>query len=440
MRGWWVIAAVCTACISENRRPVGDAQGDADGGPDIIPCDGCAIGDTCFGVGDPNPSNGCEACVPSLADDRWSPIEAGSDGPVACDDDDPCTPSGSCSQGQCAIPVAAPACGEVPECVASVGCDCAVTLEANRCLIDGVCYARGDLAPDNACMVCAPDSDAFRWTFATGRCDDGDACTDNDQCDQGQCAGAPKICADQVSCTTDFCDGGLCQHQLSNSWCLIEGQCFETGTASPDNPCMVCDPRTGQGQFSAAVGQACDDDDRCSSASACTADGQCVGAVDDVDAEPNDFLANAQDVGIVDMAEVLPSGSVTANLVGDDRDLFRWGMTLSNLGLFFEPKVNVVADGPTALEVCVYARCGQSAQAASKPTVTCASSFDRAQLDDSIQGCCVDVAAGDELTMILPASCAGATVQGFGYASVQPKGEVDAASCGGYLLMWGATD
>ena len=437
VRAWWGIAVVCTGCISESRRPVGDTRADV---PEIIDCAGCAIADACEDPGKVNPLNPCEACVPSVATDRWSPIEAGGEGPFVCADDDPCTPDGSCSQGECLVPVAAPACGEPPSCVAAVGCDCSYTLVEGACLIEGVCYGTDDRAPGNGCLACRSGLDSFDWSFASGLCDDLDPCTDNDQCDQGQCAGVPKTCNDDRSCTIDFCDGGQCQHQLSTQTCLIDDVCYAPSAASPANPCMQCTPSSSQRQFTAAVGKDCDDDNRCTSVSACNADGLCVGAPDAIDDEPNDDLGTAQDVGVADALDGFPSGVVPANLVDGDRDVFRWGMTYTNLGLLFEPPVRVELEGATAIELCLYARCGQSSQVNIKPTVSCASQFDRAQLDDDTPGCCADIQAGEEATMILSATCTGSVVQGFAYASVQPKAGVDAATCGSYVLSWGATE
>jgi hypothetical protein len=58
--------------------------------------------------------------------------------------------------------------------------------------------------------------------------------------------------------------------------CLIAGLCFPAGTASPGNPCLVCDPARDSAGWSDDDGQTCDDGLACTTGDACSA-GQCQG-------------------------------------------------------------------------------------------------------------------------------------------------------------------
>lgn len=75
-------------------------------------------------------------------------------------------------------------------------------------------------------------------------CDDGDPCTSADVCRAGICTGTRYVCDDQLSCTTDRCDGqGGCTAQLKPGFCLISNSCFATGAQERQRPCKICDPQ-----------------------------------------------------------------------------------------------------------------------------------------------------------------------------------------------------
>jgi hypothetical protein len=89
-------------------------------------------------------------------------------------------------------------------------------------------------------------------------CDDGDACTTEDFCDEdGVCAGAPRLCIDDDLCTTDH----LCEPEIGCVFPPVSGPC-EDG-----NPCTIYDQceegACTPGSYSPGCG-ACDpDDDHC---------------------------------------------------------------------------------------------------------------------------------------------------------------------------------
>ncbi len=52
------------------------------------------------------------------------------------------------------------------------------------------------------------------YEFFPSDCDDGDLCTTDDQCLNGECVGTPMDCADEDDCTEDSCEDGACVHDL----------------------------------------------------------------------------------------------------------------------------------------------------------------------------------------------------------------------------------
>ena len=106
---------------------------------------------------------------------------------------------------------------------------------------------------------------------ASGPCNDGDACTVNDECKGGVCAGQPVDCDDGVVCTTDSCTDGLCASVVAQDFCHIGGVCYANGDKNPQNGCERCAGPSSQTNWSALTG-ACDDGDDC------TTD-QCQGGV-----------------------------------------------------------------------------------------------------------------------------------------------------------------
>ncbi len=91
------------------------------------------------------------------------------------------------------------------------------------CLIDDVCYAEGEVDPDNSCLVCDPTTNQTDWSDNDGAsCEDNVFCNGADTCDAGACSVH----------TGDPCnDDGL--------WCNGEESCDETNDEclSSGDPC-----------------------------------------------------------------------------------------------------------------------------------------------------------------------------------------------------------
>jgi MYXO-CTERM domain-containing protein len=99
-------------------------------------------------------------------------------------------------------------------------CDGCPNTSGPTCAIDGLtCLAPGDTNPANGCQECQPYESRTSWVIDTSNsCDDGNACTTNDRCDEfGDCVGDDvdwgTDCDDGNPCTRDDeCDGlGTCE-------------------------------------------------------------------------------------------------------------------------------------------------------------------------------------------------------------------------------------
>jgi hypothetical protein len=164
--------------------------------------------------------------------------------------------------------------------------------------------------------------------FVGGACDDGNACTLLDVCEDGVCVGTEPVsctstdqchgavcdtesgacispaladgtvCDDGDLCTTlDMCTGGVCSGE--SVVCAPEGDCHDGG---------VCDPATGMctgGEL--PDGTACDDGDLCTVDDICL-DGTCVGGEAVVCASDQ-----CNDGGICDPATGLCAGAPVAD-------------------------------------------------------------------------------------------------------------------------------
>ncbi|MCC6624613.1 MAG: hypothetical protein IT385_25415 [Deltaproteobacteria bacterium] len=402
-------------------------------------CDGCLIGETCVPADTPNPEDDCQVCAPGRDADGWS--TAADDSP--CDDDDPCTGEGTCDQGQCAAPLL-PDCGVLPACASDIACDedgCFYVLVGRACYIDGECREEGALMPGNPCRWCEPDRDQRDWSDNDGRvCDDDDACTYEDTCEDGECLGTENDCGDPYACTLDFCDEGQCRNMVDVHACLIEDACHQDDAPSPDAPCRVCDPLSNQRAWTVTPDADCDDHDVCTKEDACDASGRCLGTRIVRGAEPNEEPSQATliDEGVT----TYPAGDLELNLSPlTDRDFVSWSMPLAAVDGVRRPTTRVANDALRDMKSCVYAACGQVLNALVKPTVVCGGLS--AEVLGPVAGCCDTVPPGEQRTVAIEAVCpdGGTVQQGMAFASVRFVSNVaaeQAPTCGDYTIEWGA--
>ena len=254
----------------------------------------------------------CLICAESAGD---VPVDA-ADG-TACGEG---AAVGTCQGGLC----------EATDLCAGVDCDdgfactgdscadgiCSSALAASFCLISDACYDEGELNVADDCQICDVASDQSSWSDAADdtacgsdaaastcqagvceltdlcadvACDDGFACTD-DSCDpqSGACVHdstgcgcfTDDDCEDELPCSSESCamaDGWSQCEVTSIAGCLIEGACWSDLDVKPEDPCLVCDLSTDNGQTSWSPntdGKTCGDGDYCLDGACVTSDCQ----------------------------------------------------------------------------------------------------------------------------------------------------------------------
>jgi hypothetical protein len=91
----------------------------------------------------------------------------------------------------------------------------------------------GFCSPDMSCGTCGSDAE----------CEDGDPCTVNERCVNGQCVkGVPKPCNDSNECTVDTCNSstGACERSPVSDPALLSGLCCDPDVPSTFSDGNVC--------------------------------------------------------------------------------------------------------------------------------------------------------------------------------------------------------
>ncbi|MBN2496461.1 MAG: hypothetical protein JXR96_17840 [Deltaproteobacteria bacterium] len=157
--------------------------------------------------------------------------------------------------------------------------DCDGQVDGAGCI---QCSGNADCEDANSCLtgtcqggICSPE------TLADGStCDDGDACSLDDQCQDGICAGRPNDCADELDCTQDACSpaDGTCSHELMPGYCLVDGVCAADGGTELGNSCRRCDVSVAADAWQTEpAGTSCDDGLWCTGEDeSCDAAGNCI--------------------------------------------------------------------------------------------------------------------------------------------------------------------
>jgi len=202
--------------------------------------------------------------------------------PIVCDDANPCT-TDACDKksGSCTFTNNSAACDDGDAC--TIGDTC----------VEGGCKGAPKTCNDsNPCTADACDKTTGNCsaTPASGDCDDGNACTENDVCTEGTCKGAGITCDDKNPCTDDTCDKAKgCTFTPNAATCddgsvCTKGDVCKEGTCAGDavncddqNACTedICDPQTGCANNPNTA--SCDDGDACTNGDMCSGGG-CKGA------------------------------------------------------------------------------------------------------------------------------------------------------------------
>ena len=283
----------------------------------------CDDGNACTGGDACSKSGACAAGIGLSCDDgngcttdQCEPLTGCSnkalDG-IGCDDGNACTASDRCTKGQCAglgkscddgQACTTDSCDQGGGCVhlAKTGTACT---DDNACTLGDVCIATGYCKPGkpalcddlNGCTIdaCVP-STGCAHTIKTGAgCDDGNACTTGDTCnDKALCGGSPASCDDGRTCTKDSCDktAGCVNAALTGASCsdgdacTVGDICLGSGACAPgskqvcdDNKTCTtdrCDAQKGC-EFKVRDKESCDDGSACTHGDTCKASA-CVGS------------------------------------------------------------------------------------------------------------------------------------------------------------------
>ncbi len=314
-----------TLCTDGNTCTSGDVckAGKCAAGPDICPCQNDA---DCAAKEDGNLCNGtlycnkvsktCELnpatvvqcsdafdetcltnqCDPSTGKCGMKPANQGN----LCQDGSLCSAGGWCQLGVCVVEAQS-----VCECQSDA--DCGKLEDGNQCNGTLYCDKSGSkpkcaekpgsvvvckTTGDSECLKnqCEPASGACTANPVFATCNDGKACTEQDTCQNGACAGSPKACGDGEPCTTDACKEPFgCQYVplagsvtcSDNNACTINDVCVTGSCAGKPllcddaNVCTAdaCQPAKGC-QYTKILA-ACNDGDPCTLGDSCNAVGLC---------------------------------------------------------------------------------------------------------------------------------------------------------------------
>jgi len=316
----------------------------------------CSQGDQCSGsqcipgtplvCDDGNLCNGVESCLPAMGCIGGKPLVC--DDGNACDGIETCDAVKGCQAGNPLVCDDSNLCTD-DGCNPAVGCTHKVNEapcnDGNLCTINdhcalGACIGGGPL-PCNDSNSCTADScepkAGCQFKAASGECDDKNACTTGDHCENSLCAVTGIVdCDDGNPCTDDACDPKLgCVH-LANILPCDDGTVCTVGDTCVDKKCVSglplgcndsngctddsCDPKLGC--LHANNTAACNDSNLCTPFDKCK-DGACVGsgAVDcndsnsctDDSCDPAQGCLNAANTSACDDGSKCTTSDVCAN-------------------------------------------------------------------------------------------------------------------------------
>ena len=162
-------------------------------------------------------------------------------------------------------------CDEMP----NDGCTCTPGTMRACGKNDGNCQQGMQTCTDNTWGLCEGEiaQQAADSCLVTG----DDANCNNEENEGCACVGDdPNACNDNVTCTDNVCNNGVCSNPVSAGFCRIGGTCYAHNAKAPGNPCQFCDAnvnRTGWSNSPSTV--TCDDNLWCNGADVCSA-GSCA--------------------------------------------------------------------------------------------------------------------------------------------------------------------
>jgi hypothetical protein len=272
------------------------------------PCDDdnpCTLDDRCVGgecSGQAKECQGSGPCETSSCDPTTGECAAA---PVVgpCDDGDSCTEGEVCQGTVCSGGTSICGCATVADCPDDGDpCngiyECVDTGNGSTCQIQPDSVVVCGTSGEGPCVqsVCDPGSGTCKPSLVSGACDDGDSCTIDDLCADGDCLGSAVACDDGNPCTIDSCSGGSCTTAPAAVACddgdacttgddCSTGACVGSPKGCDDgDPCTVdsCDA-AGQCTNAFDAGGVCSDGSSCTSGDTCVLGAGCVGVAVDCD-------------------------------------------------------------------------------------------------------------------------------------------------------------
>ena len=215
-----------------------------------------------------------------------------------CDDGEPCSVNDTCDNGKCMAGTNICGCQNDGDCAAKddnnvcngkLYCDKAAA--PYSCKPNPITVVKCDASQDNFCATntCQPaDGKCVLITKADATpCDaDGSVCTVGDTCKGGACEpGKPLQCDDLNPCTADSCDDkGGCSHLNQSGSCDADGDACTENDVCQNGKCTVgkaldcddgepctaesCDKKSGKCSYTELV-QSCDDNKLCTVSDVC---------------------------------------------------------------------------------------------------------------------------------------------------------------------------
>lgn len=141
------------------------------------------------------------------------------------------------------------------------------------------CFPAPPCEPDAAPPACRKwSTESCGWVSVDdgASCEDGNLCTNDDQCRAGLCKGSPIDCSDERTCTVDLCSAadGSCTHDASDCACARDTECNDSKSCTTD----TCEVGIGRCVHTPQSGTSCDDLDACTTDDTCRENGICLGA------------------------------------------------------------------------------------------------------------------------------------------------------------------
>jgi len=238
-----------------------------------------------------------------------------------CDDKTVCTQADVCKTGDCVgkivscddnNPCTGNSCDPVTGCnttnLDGIACD-----DDNLCTIGDLCKvgvcAKGALKVCDSGMECTIGSCSlvtgkcdYKNKLANAPCNDGDSCSENDGCIDGNCQGKVVSCDDSNPCTNDSCDKVTgCAHKNNTSPC------------SDGDACTASD-KCADGACVAGVAKVCADDKLCTADSCNKTSGNCVFDALAMNGTPCD------DGNVCTIGDACGNGSCSVGIIKDCND------------------------------------------------------------------------------------------------------------------------